>query len=131
MIDLFSDVMILIAVLLNFMYILTCLLLYYCNKLTEDLFCLAEQRNNFLNKKVVFISIILYIYIYTFCIKKKSLFQKKTKYHKQVFSLCYIMFIIDILFLKPSCVNAQEHKIISFTPNIIYCRFTLCFKVLG
>ena len=39
------------------MYILTYILLYYCNKLTEDLFCLAEQRNKYLSKKVVFISI--------------------------------------------------------------------------
>ena len=62
MIDLFSDVKVLTVVLLNFMYILTCLLLYYCNKLTEDLFCLAEQRNNCLSKKVVFISIINCIY---------------------------------------------------------------------
>ena len=52
MINSFSDVIILVVVLLNFMYILTCLLLYYCNKLTEDLFCLAEQRNNCLSKKV-------------------------------------------------------------------------------
>ena len=52
-----NDVIILIVVMLNFMYILTCLLLYYCNKLTEDLFCLAEQRYNCLSKKVVFISI--------------------------------------------------------------------------
>ena len=38
------------------------ILFYYCNKLTEDLFCLAEQRNNCLSKKVVFISIINCIY---------------------------------------------------------------------
>ena len=63
MINLFSDVIILIVVLLNFMYILTCLKLYYCNKLTEDLFCLAEQLNNCLSKKAVFISIYIYIHI--------------------------------------------------------------------
>ena len=63
MIDLFNEVIFLIVVLQNFMYIQTCLLLYYCNKLTEDLFCLAEQRNSCLSKKLVFINIYLYIYM--------------------------------------------------------------------
>ena len=54
---------------LNFMYILTCLFLYYCNKLTEDLFCLAEQRNNCISKKVVYISIFIYILDFKYLIK--------------------------------------------------------------
>ena len=33
---------------------------YYCNKLTEDMFCLTEQRNNCLSKKVVIISIYIF-----------------------------------------------------------------------
>ena len=41
--------------------------LYY-NKLTEGLFCLAEQQNNCLSKKVMFISVCIYIYRY-FCLK--------------------------------------------------------------
>ena len=51
--------------------ILTCLLLNYCNKLTEDLFCLAEKRNNCLSKKVVFFSIDIYIYIYIYINQNK------------------------------------------------------------
>ena len=97
MINLFSDVIILIVVLLNFMYILTCLLLYYCNKLAEDLFCLAEQQNNCLSKKVVFISI--YTFRYNGFIKIFTKLQKLKcfiKFLDSVKTACSLYFKLNI-----------------------------------